>query len=363
MRHQWDAIVVGAGIIGLAVGRELARRGARIAIVDAHAATSGATQASAGILAPHIEASGDDALHRLTTRSLGLYDGFVAGVERDAGATVEYARRGTLELAATPAEAERLVALGATLERAGIPAQWLEGADAVALEPAMAMPIGGLFIAAHGYVRVAQLTAGLAAAARERGATLLEHRKVERVEPQAGGVAVTIGGEVHDTAVAVIAAGSWSGGIVPGGPAVAPVRGQLIELRWHGPAISRVLWSERCYIVPWADGGLLVGATVEDAGFDQRTTVDGLRGLMAAACELLPSAGQATFVAARAGLRPKSPDGVPFIGRDPRHGGVVYATAHYRNGVLLAPLTASIVADLVIDDRADAALALTALER
>ncbi len=364
MRQEWDAVVVGAGIIGLAVGRELARRGARIAIVDERTATSGATQASAGILAPHIEASGEDALHRLTTRSLSLYDGFVAGVEQDAGATVEYGRRGTLELATTAASAERLTMLGSTLERAGVAAQWMDGGEAVRLEPAIAAPLGALFIGVHGYVRVAQLTAALIAAARDRGAALLEHRKVERVEPQPdGGVSLTIGGESHRAATVVVAAGSWSGQVAASGPAVAPVRGQLLELRWRGPAITRVLWSEQCYLVPWSDGSLLVGATVEDVGFDQRTTVDGVGSLMAAAFAILPAVGGATFVAARAGLRPRSPDGVPFIGRDPRHPGLVYATGHYRNGVLLAPLTAALVADLVLEDRADPALAMTALDR
>jgi glycine oxidase len=124
-----------------------------------------------------------------------------------------------------------------------------------------------------------------------------------------------------------------------------------------------VLWSESCYIVPWADGTVLVGATVEDAGFDQRATVAGVQGLLEAACRLLPSAGQATFVAARAGLRPSTPDGLPFIGRSPVHPGIVYATGHYRNGVLLTPLTADLVADLVIDHRSDPALALTAVGR
>ncbi len=364
MGQGWDAIVVGAGIVGLAAGRELARRGARVVIVEQHTATSGATQASAGILAPHIEASGDDALHRLTTRSLGLYDAFVAGVEQDAGTTIEYGRRGTLELAMTSGAAERLAALGGTLERAGVSAQWMDGAEAARLEPAITTPLGALFIGAHGYIRVAELTAGLWGAARAHGAALIEHRKAEAITPQDDGtVTLRIGRKTLRAPAVVIAAGSWSGLVGPAGPAVTPVRGQLLELRWGGPAITRVLWSEDCYIVPWSDGRLLVGATVEEAGFDQRNTVEGVRALLEAACRLLPAAGSATFMAARAGLRPRSADGVPFIGRAPGCPGIVYATGHYRNGVLLAPLTAALVADLVLGDGADPALALTALER
>jgi glycine oxidase len=364
MLHEWDAVVVGAGIVGLAVGAELARRGARTAIFEERTAGSGATHASAGVLAPYIEAPDEGALHQLTVRSLSLYDRFMATVEQDSGARVEYARSGTLEVATRPASAERLAALTVTLHEAGVEAQWMEGAAAVRLEPALAEPQGALLVGSHGYVRVAQLTGALLAAARRREATSVEGRKVDGIEPQPGGaVTFTAGGEHHHTSTMVIAAGSWSGFVAAGGPRVTPVRGQLLELQWKGPAIGRVLWSESCYIVPWADGTVLVGATVEDAGFDQRATVAGVQGLLEAACRLLPSAGQATFVAARAGLRPSTPDGLPFIGRSPVHPGIVYATGHYRNGVLLTPLTADLVADLVIDHRSDPALALTAVGR
>jgi glycine oxidase len=183
---------------------------------------------------------------------------------------------------------------------------------------------------------------------------------VEGLESADGGVTITAGAERHRTRTVVIAAGSWSSRVAAGGATVTPIRGQLLQLRWTGPAITRVLWSERCYIVPWADGTVLVGATVEDVGFDQRTTVGGVRSLMEAACRLLPSASDATFVEARAGLRPSTADGVPLIGRSAVDPAVVYATGHFRNGVLLAPLTAQLVADLVVSNRHDPVLALTA---
>jgi len=364
MGQEWDAVVVGAGIIGLAVGRELARRGAHTAIIEERTIASGATQASAGVLAPHIEAPGEGALHELTVRSLSLYDRFIADLQQDSGCDVEYRRTGTLEVAACAESAERLTTLADSLRSAGVAAEWMDGAEAVRREPALAALHGALLVSTHGYVRVAQLTAALAAAARRRGATVLEAQKVEQIAlAPGGGVTLTAGGEHHRCSTVVIAAGSWSSGVASGGPAVTPVRGQLLQLRWTGPAISRVLWSEFCYVVPWTDGTLLVGATVEDAGFDQRTTVAGVRGLMEAASRLLPSAGGATFVEARAGLRPSTADGLPFIGRSRTSPSVVYATGHYRNGVLLTPLTAGIVADLIIDDRRDPALALTAPDR
>lgn len=364
MAYDWDAVVVGAGIIGLAVGRELARRGARTAIIEERTVASGATQASAGVLAPYIEAPGEGALHELTVRSLSMYDRFIADVQQDSGARVEYRRSGTLEIATSAESAERLRALQGSLHRAGVAAEWMDDAAAVSLEPALARSEGALLVGTHGYVRVAQLTAALLAAARQRGASVLESHKVEQIALGSdGGVSLTAGGATHRAAAVVIAAGSWSGRVPSGGPPVTPIRGQLLQLRWTGPPITRVLWSDLCYVVPWTDGTVLVGATVEDCGFDQRTTVTGIRGLMDAACRLLPSAGEATFVEARAGLRPSTADGLPFIGRSPVNPAIVYATGHYRNGVLLAPLTADLIADLVIDDRIDPALALTAPDR
>ena len=161
----------------------------------------------------------------------------------------------------------------------------------------------------------------------------------------------------------VIAAGSWAGQIEIDGASrrlpIHPVRGQLLQLKWSGRRVRRVIWAERCYLVPWADGSLLVGATVEDVGFDERTTVAGIRTLLEAVCEVLPDARTAHFVAARAGLRPASPDGLPVIGSSIALPGVTHATGHYRNGVLLAPLTAELVADLILDGRVDPMLAVT----
>ena len=132
-----------------------------------------------------------------------------------------------------------------------------------------------------------------------------------------------------------------------------PVRGQLLHLMWNGPPLKRATWSRRCYLVPWQDGSLLVGATVEDVGFDERATVAGVRDLLDAACDLIPQTWTAGFRAARVGLRPGTPDDMPIIGASPTVPGLMYATGHYRNGVLLAPLTAQLVADAMLDNRID----------
>jgi len=343
---ELDAIVVGAGIIGCAVARELSRRGARIAIFEARTVGAGATQASAGVLAPYIEAPGEGPLHALTVRSMAMYDEFIADVVRDAGTPIEYRRCGTLEVAADPSSAARLAALGTWVQSMGIDARWLNRAEVSRLEPALGATEGALLVPSHGYVRASQLTVALLAAARRHGAAFHSERRVEDIGFEGDGVTVRAGRESYSARTLVIAAGSWSG-ILAGATAVKPVRGQLLQLRWTGPPITHVLWSDSCYIVPWLDGTLLVGATVEDVGFDERVTASGVHALLTAASALLPAAGDATFVEARVGLRPATPSGLPIIARDAEHSSVVYATGQYRNGILLAPLTAHLVAELV----------------
>jgi glycine oxidase len=134
---------------------------------------------------------------------------------------------------------------------------------------------------------------------------------------------------------------------------VRPVRGQLVQLESPAPLLRHVIWGPDCYLVPWADGTLLVGATSEDAGFDERATAAGVRDLLEAVCELVPHAWQAGFTGVRVGLRPATPDELPIVGASARLPGLVYATGHYRNGILLAPLTARLVAALILEEHAD----------
>jgi glycine oxidase len=135
------------------------------------------------------------------------------------------------------------------------------------------------------------------------------------------------------------------------------VRGQLLYLGWNTAPVSTIVWGPRCYVVPRLDGTVLVGATVEEAGFDERSTADGVRELLDAVCELLPAAREATFLGVRVGLRPATPDELPVIGADPEVPGLIHASGHYRNGVLLAPVTACAIADLIVEGKVDPLLA------
>ncbi len=356
-----DIIVVGAGVIGCAIAHELARRGASVEVVDERLAGMGATQASAGVLAPFIEADEGSPLLDLAVRSLDVYDEFVERTIAASGIAIRYRRTGTIDVAMDDSELYALQKTAETLSARGVPALMLDAANVRAEEPHLGTgAVGGLLVDAHGFVGASDLTRGLAAAARHAGAQVVEQSRVRRISRRRGDMIVdTDRGSLTCNAV-VLAAGSWSGEIAIDGVAdrvpVRPVRGQLLSLAWTGTPLRRVTWSRRCYMVPWEEGTVLVGATVEEAGFDERATVAGVRDLLDAACEVTPHAWAASFRGARVGLRPATPDGLPVIGASTAAPSLMYATGHYRNGVLLAPLTASLVADAMLDKRVDAAL-------
>lgn len=358
-----NVTIVGAGVAGCAIAWELASRGASVQVVDPRGIGRGATYASAGILAPRIEGR-DAPLLRLALCSLGLFDGFVTRLRTDAGVPIEYERSGTLQVAFGSAEAEELTALAGTLAASHIPHSWLDGRQALRVEPGLASGVAGaLFVPEHGYIAVPSLIDALVRAAERRGVRFVQ----ARVDGIRGGAPPHVDASVPiaSSDVVVLAAGSWSSdlaGVIRPAP-VRPIRGQLLHLRMASRGASRVLWGKACYIVPWHDGTVLVGATVEDVGFDENATVAGVQQLTSAAVDLVPALASATFAGVRVGLRPMTADELPIIGASSAIEGLVYATGHYRNGILLAPLTALLVSDLVMNGRARTELSLTRPDR
>ncbi len=346
-------VIVGAGIIGCAVARELATRGVACTVFDDRPVGGGATRASAGMLAPYVEAHEPGALLDLAVRSLDLYDDWIAAVRRESEIDVEYRRIGTLEVALDPKHAADLRRYAPP---PGVATEFLVPAVAKAAHPALGTIAGALLTPAHGYVAALQLAAALARAAERRG-TSFRRAAVQRIDRTGSTFHVTTTDGDCDAATIVMAAGAW-GNRIEGVrvPPLRPVRGQILHLGWHGHPLSTIVWGPECYIVPRTDGTLLVGATVEDVGFDERTTAAGVRDLLDAACELLPEGWGATFLEARAGLRPATPDELPVLGSDADMPGIIHASGHYRNGVLLAPITAKLIADLIVEGKRDRAL-------
>jgi len=355
--------VVGAGVVGCAIAHELARRGASVEVLDPRAPGHGATQASAGILAPHIEGH-IPSLLALGVSSLALYDAFVQRLRDDGGGDVEYSRAGTLQVALSAVEEARLESLAHELTQAGVAHRLCEAGEIQALEPAVSADARrALLIPSHGHVVAQALVTALVAAARARG-VVFQQTPVAGIASSGGRVCVTTGAGHIDGDVVVVTAGAWSPRIpltVDGRPAasasrtrpsVRPVRGQIVHLTAPAPFATRVMWGPGCYAVPWRDGSVLVGATVEDEGFEERPTAGGVRGLLNAVVGWLPALQSAALTGVRVGLRPATDDELPIIGPSSEAPGVFYATGHFRNGVLLAPLTAALVAGALVDGRA-----------
>ena len=365
-----EVAIIGAGVIGCACAFELAGAGARVSVFDVRPVGQGASQASAGVLAPYIEGHDAGPLRELGRRSLDLYDDFVARVIERSGLTVQYAKSGTLEIALEDEHAARLQRSAAALQRERVTARWIDPGELPRLEPLAASgAIGGLLIEMHGFVGVPEFTDALASAAMRAGATFaLDARVVSVTAGRDGRLDLHTENGATPADYVIVAAGSWASQLLIAGvaepPAIKPVRGQLLHLAWPtAQPLRHVLWGTDCYIVPWLNGRVLVGATVEDAGFDERATAAGVRDLLDAGCTLVPQLRQASFQEVRVGLRPASPDGLPIVGTSDVLPGLIYATGHYRNGVLLAPLTATLVKRLVLDEGPDPALDILAPSR
>lgn len=340
-----DVVVLGGGIVGCAVAYELARRGAAVTLVDPRGIGLGASRASAGMLVPYSEGRHDAVMQALGVRGLEAYERLMQELDP---ALVGYTRRGSIDVALDEGGAANLRAWSADLTREGVAHELLEGADArSALPNVTTRAVAALRIHTHGAVGVPELTRELWRRAETRGARVVTASAL-RVKARSGGVEVETSSGVLRAGHVVCAAGSWSSGLEIEGAErlpVRPVRGQLLVLRDSPLPMLHNLWGPRCYVVPRAGGVLLVGATVEEAGFDERATAAGARELLDAACELLPTAATAAFGEMRVGLRPATPDERPIIGASSRVEGLFYATGHYRNGALLAPLTGKVVAD------------------
>ena len=356
-RAEVDIAVVGAGIIGCAIAWECVRRGATVTLVDAGEPGRQASGAAAGMLAPGSEAHGPGAFLDFGMSSLAMWPSFATSLAEASGFDTGLALDGLLRIAADEADAFDIRERLAWQRAAGIEVEWVDGAEAHTLEPALAehRHRGAAWYAGEGHVDSPATVAALVAAVRGAGADVVRGARVEGWAPS--GALRLKGGETLEAAAVVVAAGSWSGELIAALGAqplpVRPVRGQLLALEGVKPIPKRVLFGGLLgYAVGKADGSVLVGATEEDAGFDSSPTPAATEHLTGVAQALLAGAPAATRTSAWAGLRPRTPDALPILGEVYAGDAVArlfVATGHHRNGVLLAPATAAGMAQLILD--------------
>jgi glycine oxidase len=335
-----DVAVVGGGPIGLASAWRAAQRGLRVCVLDA--GEPGAWHVAAGMLAPVAEASfGEDALLDLSLRAAAMFPGFCAELAEASGADPGLRRTGTLVVARDRDEAEELDRLLAFRQRLGLDVERLLPSRARRAEPALAPTVRlALDVEGDHSVDPRRLVAALVEAVRRTGGEVRTGARVTRLLGD-GGVELA-GGEVVRAGAVLLAAGAHTGRLSRAVP-VRPVKGQVLRLRDpNGPGlVDRTIRTHDAYLVPRADGRYVLGATMEERGFDTAPTAGGVFELLRDISEVVPGVLELELEEVLAGLRPATPDNLPAIGA---HDGLVWATGHHRNGILLSGLTGELAA-------------------
>jgi glycine oxidase len=349
-------VVIGAGVIGLAIGWRLAQAGCSVTIFDRGEAGHGASWAAAGMLAAAVETEpGEEPLLALTLESQRQWPDFARELEAASGMSVGYRDDGTIVVALTRDDAEQLRFNYEFQKGLGLAVEWLSGAEARRREPHLRPGIPAAVASPHDHQVDNRLVArALAAAARLAGVTLHEHCEVCEVETTNGRARAVVTDRGREPAdIVVLAGGAWSreiGGIPSAFlPPVRPIKGQMLALRMDpaAPLLRHVVWLPRGYLVPRSDGRLIVGGTVEERGFDDTITAGGLLALLEGAWRAVPTIEELPVAETWVGFRPGSRDDAPMLGPSGIDG-LIVATGHHRNGILLTPVTAAIVSAYIL---------------
>jgi glycine oxidase len=367
-----NVAVIGAGVIGLGIAWRLAAAGARVTVFDKGAAGAGASHAAAGMLAACAEAEpSEQALVALGRESQARWPAFAVELQAASGVDVELRQEGTLAVALTADDQARLAHHLVFQQQLGLPLQWISAAETRRREPHLAGKLAGAVWSPEDHqVDNRKLATALRIAAEGAGANIREHTAVKEISIVAGRAdGVVLADDSKFAAdVVVLAAGAWSRGI-PGiapelRPPVRPIKGQMLSLQMDAaaPLLNHVIWAPGVYLVPRRDGRLIVGGTVEERGFDTSLTAGGVLTLLEAAWRTVPAIEELPIDEMWVGHRPGSRDDAPILGPGPV-AGLVYATGHHRNGILLAPVTADTIARLVLDGTLDQAIRPFGVER
>ncbi|CAN5429159.1 MAG: glycine oxidase ThiO [Rubrobacteraceae bacterium] len=352
----FDIAVVGGGAVGCSVAYHAAKRGASVALFEADRIASGASGAAAGMLNAQAESHSPGPMLDLMLESRKMHETFSGELREHSGLDPEYIRAGTLRVATDEAFAGKLESTYEWQRREGLSAEWLDADDTRELGPGLSpATLAGLYFPEEGQINSPRLVKALALAAANMGAEILECASVSEFLMDGDRLAGlrSVLGDFHAGAV-VLAGGAASGSLasklgveIP----VFPVKGEILSVEARHPTpISANIWSDACYLVPKRDGRIVIGATEETGVYDRRPTLGGVARLSGAAARLVPEVSGLPFSSAWGGLRPGTPDGMPILGAADEWGNLFIATGHYRNGVLLAPITGEIISALALGE-------------
>jgi len=354
-----DAAIIGGGIIGLSIGWRLAARGMTVAVFDRALAGAGTTLAATGMLAAAAEHEpGGEALLPFALDSQRRWPAFRDALEADSGIGIDYRAEGTLVAAQNRDEVARLRFRYDHQQRSGLRVEWLNGTEARRREPGLRASVaGGIFCPDDHQVDPRLIVPALVRALRKRGGHLIENATVTGIEASAGrATGVTTQNGVCHAGTVVLAAGVWSADLLrPHGIDIPlrPLRGQALALRTtrQTGTLSHIVWTEQIHLAPKGDGRLIVGATMEETGFNSAVTAGGMLALLEGVHRIFPSSEEMEIEAIWSGFRPTTDDDAPILGNTPLPG-LLIATGHHRNGILLAPGTAAAIEEMVTTGRA-----------
>jgi glycine oxidase len=359
-------------VIGCSIAYHLSLAGVRVTVLEREHLAAGASGVAAGMLAAQVEAPFAHPFFELTVQGRAEHAGLAERLLDEVGLDVEYRQTGILRVAQTESERVDLQRMLRWQTERSLRSEWIENRDLGECEPLLSgvagrLLAGGAWFPDEGQVRSPRLVQALAAASTHRGARVLEGTWA--IGFQASGDRITgvrTPAGVLEAETVVLAAGVWSPDLALGlglDLPVAPVKGQIATLRALNETLRQVVWSGDCYLVPRVDGQVILGATQEDGNYDARPTLAGIGALSEAALELLPWTGQLTLEGVWAGLRPDAPDRYPIVGAAPGWPNLFLATAHFRNGVLLGPLTGRYLAQQITTGTVTPELAPFGVER
>jgi len=351
-----EVVIIGGGVIGLAVAHALAQRGLRdVLIVERANLGAEASSAAAGMLAPQAEADCDDDFFRLCCQSRDSYPAFAQTLKEETGIDIELETSGTLYLAFTEADERELQKRYEWQTRAGLEVEKLSPEAARLHEPCISADVrSALRFPLDTQVENRRLISALATANDALDVRVLTGVSVDSIDVKRNRVTgvLTSGGFVACERV-VIAGGAWTSQVINDAlpnPWIEPVRGQMVSFEATPQIARQVIYSPRGYVVPRRDGRLLAGSTTELAGFDKRVTAAGVQSIVTSALEISPAIAALPLTASWAGLRPRAADGLPVLGPCAEIAGVFYAAGHYRNGILLTPITGELLAGAILDE-------------
>lgn len=356
---SYDAIIIGAGVNGCSIAYQLSKRGKKALVLEKQQIAAGASRAAAGMLGAQSEFKEESPLFKLARQSRRMFPRLAEELKETCGMDIELINKGMLKLALSPSQLTDLKEIYDAQRKLDLEICWVSGDEARKWEPNLSDTVqGGIFLPEDGHVNPLQLTLAFAKAAVEKGAEIREYSDVHSILFDRGKVAgvKTDAGDIYSRVV-ILAAGAWSKRFLPEGELhTYPVKGECFSVASVKPLITRTIFTEGCYIVPKRGGRILVGATEVEGTFHEGVTFGGISSLMEKAKEILPEIQSAQFEKAWSGIRPQTGDGLPYIGEHPAIAGLFIATGHYRNGIVLSPLTGQLMADMVEGTQVDPVL-------